>query len=119
VESERPRRVGLRCAGTWEQRSQSQFELRVRDVETILGGSHNTQSPPINIVGAIRCSQRRGSVKKTCNLTNAALKQAMDAITYYGMKVKVVARTFGIPTSSLRDHLYGRVMGGRGEQKQC
>ena len=35
----------------------------------------------------------------------------MDAITDHGMKVKIVAQTDGIPMSSLRDHLYGRVMG--------
>ena len=34
----------------------------------------------------------------------------MDAITDQGMKVKVIARTFGIPTFSLKDHLYSRVM---------
>ena len=50
-------------------------------------------------------------MKKTWNLIDATLKQTMDAITNQGMKVRVVARTFGIPTSSLRDHLYGRVMG--------
>jgi hypothetical protein len=103
VESERTRRVGLR--------SQSQSELRVRDVETIICGSQNTQSAPINTGGASKCSQRRGAVKKTGNWTDAALKQAMDAITDQGMKVRAAARTFGIPTTSLRDHLYGRVMG--------
>jgi hypothetical protein len=50
-------------------------------------------------------------VKKTGNWTDATLKQAMDAITDQGMKVRAAARTFGIPTTSLRDHLYGKVMG--------
>jgi hypothetical protein len=103
VESERTRRVGLR--------SQSQSELRVRDVDTTIGGTQKTQSTPINTGGANKCSQRRGAVKKTGNWTDAILKQAMDAITDKGMKVRVAARTFGIPTTSLRDHLYGRVMG--------
>ena len=93
----------MRSACTWEQKNQSQSKFRVRDVETIIGGSQNTQSAPINIVRAIKCSQRRGVVKKTCNWT--------DTITTQGMKVRVVARTFGIRTSSLRDHLFGRVMG--------
>jgi hypothetical protein len=82
----------------------------VRDVETIIGGSHNTQSAPISIVGAIRCSQKRGAMKKTINWTDATLKQATDAITYQKMKVRVVVCTFGIPTSSLMDHLYDKVM---------
>ena len=54
---------------------------------------------------------KKNAVKKTGNLTDAALKQAMDAVTDQGMKVRAASRTFGIPTSSLRDHLYGRVMG--------
>jgi hypothetical protein len=83
----------------------------VRDVETIIGGSHNIQSVPINTVGAIKCSQRRGAVKKTCIWIDATLKQTMNAITDHGMKVRVDARTFGIPTSTLMDHLYGIVMG--------
>ena len=53
VDCDRPRRVGLRSAGTWEQRNHSQSEFNVRDVETILGGPQNTQSAPINSVGAI------------------------------------------------------------------
>ena len=81
VESERPRRVGLRSAGTWEQRSHSQYEFNMRIAETIIGGSQNVQSVPISTVGTIRCSQRRGVVKKTCNMTDATLKQAMDAVT--------------------------------------
>ena len=59
VESERPRRVGLRSAGTWEQRSQSQNEFNMRDVETTIGGSQNIQSLPVSTVGAIRCSQKK------------------------------------------------------------
>ena len=50
-------------------------------------------------------------MKKTFDWTNAVLKQAMDAITDHGMKVRVVAHTIGIPISSLTNHLYGRVMG--------
>ena len=101
----------MRSAGTWEQRSHSQYEFNMRIAETIIGGSQNVQSVPISTVGTIRCSQRRGVVKKTCNMTDAVLKQAMDAVIDQGMKVRAAARTFGIPTTSLRDHLYGRVMG--------
>ena len=44
-------------------------------------------------------------------MTDATLKQAMDAVTDQGMKVRAAAHTFGILTTSLSDHLYGRVMG--------
>jgi hypothetical protein len=41
----------------------------------------------------------------------------MDAVTDHGMKVRTAARTFGIPPTSLRDHLYGKVVGKkRGSQ---
>ena len=42
------------------------------------------------------------------NWTDATLQKAMDAVTDHGMKVKVAARAFDIPASSLRDHLYGK-----------
>jgi hypothetical protein len=35
----------------------------------------------------------------------------MDAVTDHGMKVRTAARSFGIPLTSLRDHLYGKVVG--------
>jgi transposase-like protein len=56
-------------------------------------------------------SPRRRGQAKTGNWTNATLKQAMDAVTNQGMKVRAAARTFGIPPTSLRDHLYGKVVG--------
>jgi hypothetical protein len=41
----------------------------------------------------------------------------MDVVTDHGMKVRTAARTFGIPPTSLRDHLYGKVVGRkRGSQ---
>ena len=36
------------------------------------------------------------------------LEKALNAITNDGMKLRVASRTFGIPSSSLRDHLYGK-----------
>ena len=37
----------------------------------------------------------------------------MDAVTDEGMKVRTTTRTFGVPNSSLRDHLYGITIGRR------
>ena len=50
------------------------------------------------------------ALEKTGSWTNKTLQQAMDKITDEGMKLNVAAkvRLFGIPSSSLRDHLYGR-----------
>ena len=36
------------------------------------------------------------------------MQQALDKITDKGMKLKVASKVFRIPSSSLRDHLYGR-----------
>ena len=46
--------------------------------------------------------------RKMRNWTNATLCDALDAITDDGIKVKATSRKFGIPTSSLRDHLLGK-----------
>ena len=51
---------------------------------------------------AIRNSHKIGS------WTDETLHAAMDKITDQGMKLKVAAKIFGIPSSSLRDHLYGK-----------
>ena len=36
------------------------------------------------------------------------LQHALDAITDEGMRLRQASKVFGIPTSSLRDHLYNR-----------
>ena len=46
--------------------------------------------------------------QRTGSWTDETLYVAMDKITDEGMKLKVAAKIFGIPSSSLRDHLYGR-----------
>jgi hypothetical protein len=35
----------------------------------------------------------------------------MDAVIDQGMKIRATTRTFGILPTSLRDHLYGKVVG--------
>ena len=34
----------------------------------------------------------------------------MDAVTDQGVKVKTASRIFGIPATSLHDHLYGKTL---------
>ena len=46
--------------------------------------------------------------RRTGNWTDAALSNALDAITDDGMKVNAASRKFGITASSLRDHLLGK-----------
>ena len=46
--------------------------------------------------------------QKTSSWTNETLQQALDKIIDEGMKLKVAAKVFGIPSSSQKDHLYGR-----------
>jgi hypothetical protein len=43
------------------------------------------------------------------NWTSKTLEQALDAITDHGMKVRTASHHFGIPATSLRNHLYGLV----------
>ena len=57
-----------------------------------------TSSPHVNT----------GSRKKAGSWTDQSLQQALNKITDEGMKLKVASKVFGIPSSSLRDHLYGR-----------
>jgi hypothetical protein len=81
-------------------REEGNMEGGSRDVLTTATGFPSSSSP-----------SGRGPAQKKGTWTNATLKQAMDAITDHGMKVRTAARTFGIPPTSLRDHLYGKVVG--------
>ena len=53
---------------------------------------------------------RKAANKRNWNWTNAQLKRAMDAVTDQGMKVRTATRIFGVPNTSLRDHLYGKTI---------
>jgi transposase-like protein len=50
----------------------------------------------------------RQDLKRNGNWTNATLQQAMDVVIDHGMKVRIVARSFGIPATILRNYLYGK-----------
>jgi transposase-like protein len=57
------------------------------------------------------------TLKKNGNWTTATLQQAMHTITDHGMKVRTASRSFGIPATTLRNHLYGRSLSRqRGQQ---
>ena len=46
--------------------------------------------------------------QKTTSWIDQTLQQALDKIIDEGMKLKVAAKVFGIPNSSVKDHLYRR-----------
>ena len=112
AESERGRRVGLRSSSSLGQDnlSQSNFSRR-EDSGPPIGGAADAGTTQPHTRGGISNSNRRSTPKKTGNWTDAALKAAIDAVTDQGMKVRCTARTFGIPSTSLRDHLFGKVVG--------
>ena len=49
-------------------------------------------------------------LKRSGNWSDASLKQAMDAVTNRGVKLKTTSRIFGVPATFLRDHLYGKTL---------
>ena len=51
--------------------------------------------------------------RQSGTLIDEALQKAMDAVTDHSMKVKTATRAFGIPGSSLRDHLYEKTTSGQ------
>ena len=53
-------------------------------------------------------SSRNTHKKRTCNWTDSALEQAMNSITDDGMSLRQASRVYGISTSSIRDHLFGK-----------
>ena len=80
-------------------------------------GSRDVLTAAINFPSGSSSPTKKGPTKKTGNWTNAILEQAMDVFIDHGMKVRIAARLFGIPPTSLRNHLYGKVVGRkRGSQ---
>jgi hypothetical protein len=105
------RSTRLRGAAPWQQRSMAMEDLRRgREEGNMEGGSRDVLTTATGFPSSSSPSGR-GPAQKKGTWTNATLKQAMDAITDHGMKVRTAARTFGIPPTSLRDHLYGKVVG--------
>jgi hypothetical protein len=111
------RSTRLRGAAPWQQRSMAMEDLRRgREEGNMEGGSRDVLTTAA-VFPSSSSPSGRGPAPKKATWTNATLKQAMDAVTDHGMKVRTAARSFGIPPTSLRDHLYGKVVGRkRGSQ---
>ena len=52
----------------------------------------------------------RPRMKHYGNSSDASQKQAMDAVTDQGVKLKTTLRIFGVPATSLYDHLYDKTL---------
>lgn len=112
--SEGGRRTSLRNSSPLVPPSSSPLEFSSEGRDAHLNGR------PANVSNAHTGTQeetcttsRKAASKKNGNWTNAQLRRAMDAVTDQGMKMREAARKFGVPNSSLRDHLYGVTRGRR------
>ena len=90
--------------------SQSNFSSGGEN-DNLMGGS-KIEERVISNSEEVPCSgTRRELPNKTENWTNARLKAVLDAITNDGMNVRDASRTFGIPPTLIRDHLFRKVQG--------
>ena len=71
---------------------------------TVVGGEAD---PPQAITGGTRTNFGTHK-KRTGNWTDTDLEQAMNSITDDALSLRQASRLYGIPTSSLRDHLFGK-----------
>ena len=63
------------------------------------------ESRPMRAVAEMHGAQKNG------NWTNDSLQATMDAVTDDGMSLKQASRVFGVPSTSIKDHLYGKTRG--------
>ena len=56
-----------------------------------------------------RIGGTRSEMRKIGMWTDAALENALNSIIDDGMTIRQASKLYGIPTSSIRDHLYGRI----------
>ena len=78
-------------------------QLRGRAPDSAADGA--CDSRPVRAATEMRGAQKNG------NWTNDSLQAAMDAVTDDGMSLKQADRVFGVPSTSIRDHLYGKTRG--------
>ncbi|KAG0630462.1 hypothetical protein M758_1G179800, partial [Ceratodon purpureus] len=109
---ERARRYNLRSTSTQGQPSSAQgnFSIGEGDQDPTLSNGDGGEDLPSSQEEP-NSGRRGAATKKHVSWTNAQLKLAIDAVTDEGVKVRAAARHFGIPYTSLRDHMYGKVLG--------
>ena len=59
----------------------------------------------------VRAPSEMPATHKNGNWSNKSLQASMNAITDDGMPLKQASRLFGVPSTSLRDHLYSKTRG--------
>ena len=59
----------------------------------------------------MRAPSETCAAHKNGNWSNESLQAAMDAVTDSGMSLRQAGRVFGVPSTSIRDHLYGKTRG--------
>ena len=106
------KRANLRSSTLLEHQtpSQSNFNSGGED-DNLMGGSRDDERVAPNSQEVPYNRTKRNLPNKTRNWTNAQLKAALDAIIDDGMKMTETSRNFGIPHTSIRDHLFGLVQG--------
>ena len=68
-------------------------------------GDAACESRPVRTPGEVRGGHKNG------NWSTESLQAAMDAVTDDGMSLRQAWRMFGVPSTSIRDHLYGKTRG--------
>ena len=56
----------------------------------------------------VRAPSEMRAAHKNGNWSNESLQAAMDAVTDDGMSLRQAGRVFGVPSTSIRNHLYGK-----------
>ena len=72
------------------------------------GGGVRAESPQAQTCNASQVGGRNIHRKKTGTWTDVSLENALNSITNDGMSIREASKLYGIPSSSIRDHLYGR-----------
>ena len=70
------------------------------------GGGTSAESPEAQTCSASQ-GGRNTQRKKTGIWTDLSLENALNSITNDGMSIREASKLYGIPSSSIRDHLYG------------
>ena len=74
-----------------------------------VGGTEESVQVDTRVRGD-QVSGKTMQTKKIGSWMNLALENALNSITDDGMSIKEVSKLYGIPSSSIRDHLYGRTI---------
>ena len=101
----------LTAFSRWRGKRRSQvvgptLQCRIADALSMrVGGDGACKSRPV------RAPTKTPVAHKNGNWNDENLRNAMNAVTDDGMPLRQANRLFGVPTTSLRDHLYGKTRG--------